>query len=82
MLPLTTITDGEVVTCSRPSTSKRDSPTLLAISPSASQQGDTFTLQVLGRFTNWASRLRLHTAAFNQDITVNSVTVIDSENLR
>ncbi len=77
--PLTTITGGEVVTLQQAIDIEEGFPALLAMSPSSEPQNDTFTLQVLGRFTNWGPTT---TAAFNQDITVNSVTVIDSDNLQ
>jgi hypothetical protein len=53
-------------------------PVLLAISPGGGEQGATMNLQVLGRFTHWDSTTNV---AFNQDITVNSVTIIDSQNM-
>ncbi|MGA3371748.1 MAG: Ig-like domain-containing protein [Terracidiphilus sp.] len=77
--PLTTITGGEVVTLQQAIDIEEGFPALLAMSPSTAPQNDTFTLQVLGRFTNWGPTT---TAAFNQDITVNSVNVIDSDNLQ
>jgi hypothetical protein len=76
--PLTTITGGEVVTLQQAIDIEEGFPTMLATAPSAAPQNDTFNLQVLGRFTNWGPTT---SAAFNQDITVNSVNVIDSDNL-
>jgi hypothetical protein len=77
--PLTTITGGEVVTLQQAIDIEEGFPTLLATTPITAPQNDTLTLQVLGRFTNWGPTT---SAAFNQDITVNSVTVIDSDNLQ
>ena len=76
---LTTSTDGEVVSLQQAIDIEEGSPILLAISPGGAQQGTTLTLQVLGRFTHFNSLTT--SAAFNQDITVNSINVIDSENL-
>ncbi len=79
---LTTTTDGEVVTLPQAIDIEQGSPTLLAISPTSSEQGTTVSLQVLGRFTHFTSIGSVITsAAFNQDITVNSLNIIDSENL-
>ena len=50
---LTTYTDGEVVTLQQAIDIEEGFPTLLAISPTGAEQGDTLNLQVLGRFTNW-----------------------------
>ena len=77
--PLTTITGGEVVTLQQAIDIEEGFPALLFMSPTSDPQNDTFTLQVLGRFTNWGPTT---SAAFNQDITVNSVNVIDSDNLQ
>ena len=78
----TAVTDGETASLQQAIDIEEGSPTLLAISPGGAQQGATLTLSVLGRFTNWSSAPGLTpNAAFNQDITVNSVTVIDSETL-
>ncbi|MGA9977890.1 MAG: Ig-like domain-containing protein [Candidatus Sulfotelmatobacter sp.] len=76
---LTTYTGGEVVTLQQAIDIEEGFPTLLAIAPGGAQQGATLTLQVLGRFTNWQQGIT--SLAFNQDITVNSVTVIDSDSL-
>ncbi len=79
-VPLTMNTDGETVTLQQAIDIEEGSPKLLAISPAAGPQGQTMTLQALGRFTGWQNGLT--TAAFNNtDIKVNSVTVIDSETL-
>ncbi|MGA2887791.1 MAG: Ig-like domain-containing protein [Terracidiphilus sp.] len=75
---LTIISDGEVVTLQPAIDVEEGLPTLLAISPSGTQQGATLNIEVLGRFTNWGPTT---TAAFNQDIAVNSINVIDSNNL-
>jgi hypothetical protein len=76
---LTSFTDGETVTLQQAIDIEQGFPTLLAITPTGAEQGATLNLQVLGRFTNWQQGAT--TAAFNQDIAVNSVTVIDSDNL-
>jgi len=76
--PLTTITGGEVVTLQQAIDIEEGFPTMLATSPGGQQQGDTFNMQVLGRFTSWGPTT---SAAFNQDITVNSVNVVDPDNL-
>jgi len=80
---LTSYTDGETVTLQQAIDIEEGSPILLGISPSGAQQGATFNVQVLGRFTHWQQGVT--SAAFNQefpqDITVNSITVIDSETL-
>lgn len=76
---LTAFTDGEVVTLNQAIDIEQGFATLLATTPNGAEQGATLNLQVLGRFTNWQQGVT--TAAFNQDITVNSVTVIDSDNL-
>ncbi|HEX4004971.1 MAG TPA: Ig-like domain-containing protein [Acidobacteriaceae bacterium] len=72
----TAYTDGETASLQQAIDIEEGSPKLLAISPGGAQQGATLNLSVLGRFTNWNSTT---TAAFNQDIAVNSVTVVDSE---
>ncbi len=74
-------TDGEVASIQQGIDIEEGSPKLLAISPGSAQQGATLNMQVLGRFTNWPVGLNTVTATFNQDITVNSVNVIDSETL-
>ena len=70
-------TDGEVASMQQAIDIEEGSPTLLAISPQGAQQGATLNLNVLGRFTNWQQGVTV--ANFNQDITVNSVTIVDSE---
>jgi hypothetical protein len=75
----TAYTDGEIASLQQAIDIEEGSPTLLAISPVSAEQGATLTLQVLGRFTDWNSAGT--SAAFNQDITVNSITVIDSETM-
>jgi hypothetical protein len=77
----TAFTDGETASLQQAIDIEEGSPTLLAISPGAAQQGATLNLEVLGRFTNWPIGMNTVNAAFNQDITVNSVNVIDSETL-
>jgi hypothetical protein len=80
--PLTTSTDGEVVTLQQAIDIEQGSPALLAISPGGAQQSATLNLQILGSFTHFDSTT---TAAFNQefpaDITVNSINVIDNETM-
>ena len=76
--PLTTTTDGEVVTLQQAIDIEEGFPALLASTPNAGEQADTFNMQVLGRFTNWGPTT---VAQFNKDITVNSVNVIDNDNL-
>jgi hypothetical protein len=79
---LTMKTDGEVTTLQQAIDIEEGFPKILATSPAGGEQGNTMTLQVLGRFANWTSTgPNPTTAAFNSDITVNSVTVIDSNNL-
>jgi hypothetical protein len=79
---LTTTTDGEVVTLQQAIDIEEGFPALLATSPGGALQGATLTLQVLGRYTNWQQGVT--SAAFSPagDITVNSVTVIDADNLQ
>ncbi len=76
---LSTTTDGEVEYLQQAIDIEEGSPILLAIAPNAGQQGTTATVQILGRFTNFTQATT--NAAFNQDITVNSINVIDSENM-
>jgi hypothetical protein len=76
---LTMTTDGEITTLQQAIDIEEGFPKILATSPAGGEQGNTMTLQVLGRFANWQQGVT--SAAFNQDITVNSVTVIDSNNL-
>jgi len=76
---LTATTGGEVTTLQQALDIEEGFPALLAISPGGQVQGDTLSLQVLGRFTNWQQGVT--SAAFIQDITVNCVNVIDSDNL-
>jgi hypothetical protein len=80
---LTVSTDGETVALQQAIDVEEGSPTLLAITPSSGQQGTTMNLQILGRFTHFNSTpgLAITSAAFNQDITVNSLNIIDSENM-
>ncbi|MGD0894371.1 MAG: Ig-like domain-containing protein [Terracidiphilus sp.] len=80
---LTVSTGGETVSLQQAIDLEEGSPTLLAITPSSGQQGTTMNLQVLGRFTHFNATpgLTITSAAFNQDITVNSLQIIDSENL-
>jgi len=84
---LTTYTGGESVTLQQAIDIEEGFPKLLAISPNSGEQGATMTLQVLGRFTSWVQ----HTPAQagdtslsfsgNPGITVNSINVIDNDNL-
>jgi hypothetical protein len=76
---LTSYTDGEVVTLQQAIDIEQGVPALLATAPGGAEQGATLNLQILGRFTNWQQGAT--NVAFNQDIQVNSVTVIDSDNL-
>lgn len=83
---LTAYTDGEVVSLQQAIDIEDGSPVLLAISPTSAQQGASLNVQVLGRFTHFTSTgTTVTSAAFNQvfpgDITVNSVNVIDSQNM-
>jgi hypothetical protein len=77
---LTMITDGEVITLTDAIDIEEGFATLLAFSPGGAQQGNTMTMQLLGRFTHWDSTT---SAAFAPagDLTVNSVNVIDSETM-
>jgi hypothetical protein len=78
---LTATTGGEVATLQQAIDIEEGFPALLATSPGGQVQGDTLSMQVLGRFTNWQQGVT--SAAFSPagDITVNYVTVIDSDNL-
>jgi hypothetical protein len=76
--PLTTTTDGEVVTLQQAIDIEEGFPALLATTPNAGEQGNTFDMQVLGRFTNWGPTT---VAQFNKDITINSINVIDNDNM-
>ncbi len=78
-VPLTARTDGEVVTLQQAIDIEQGFATLLATTPNVAQQGVTLTVQVLGRFTHWQQGVT--SAAYNADITVNSINVIDSSNL-
>ncbi|MGB7984257.1 MAG: Ig-like domain-containing protein [Terracidiphilus sp.] len=75
---LTTTTDGEVVTLQQAIDIEEGFPALLATTPNAGEQANTFDMQVLGRFTNWGPTT---VAQFNKDITVNSINVIDNDNM-
>lgn len=75
---LTTTTDGEVVTLQQAIDIEQGFPVLLSTAPGGALQGDTLNLQLLGRFTHWVQGQT--SAAFNQDITVNSINVIDNDN--
>ncbi|WP_263376654.1 Ig-like domain-containing protein [Granulicella aggregans] len=77
---LTVVTDGEVVSFPQALDIEEGFASLLSTSPGGGQQGATLNLQVLGRFTHWQQGVT--TAAFSPagDITVNSFTVVDSEN--
>jgi hypothetical protein len=76
---VTASTDGENASLAQGIDIEEGSPTLLAISPGLGQQAGTYTIQVLGRFTHFSQSAT--NVAFNQDITVNSINVIDSETL-
>ncbi len=76
---LTASTDGEVVYLPQAIDIEEGSPIMLAFSPSVGQQDGTYTLQILGRFTHFNQNTT--NVAFNQDITVNSINVVDSENM-
>ncbi len=80
---LTATTDGEVVYLQQAIDIEEGSPILLAISPTAGEQGTGTTVQILGRFThfNGTGPGTITNVAFNQDITVNSINVIDNENM-
>jgi hypothetical protein len=78
--PLTMTTDGEVTTLQQAIDIEEGFPKILATSPAGGEQGNNITLQVLGRFANWQQGVT--SAAFNSDITVNTVNVIDSNNLQ
>ncbi|RXH57177.1 choice-of-anchor D domain-containing protein [Granulicella sibirica] len=74
---LTMTTDGESVTLDQAIDIEAGFPSLLSTTPLSGEQGATINLQLLGRFTHWVQGVT--TAAFNQDIQVNSFTVLDSE---
>ena len=77
---LTANTDGEVAQLQQAIDIESGFPTLLAITPTTGIQNATLTLQVLGRFTGWQQGVT--SLAFNNnDVVVNSVNVIDSNNL-
>ncbi|MGP8253373.1 MAG: choice-of-anchor D domain-containing protein, partial [Terracidiphilus sp.] len=76
----TASTDGENASLQQAIDIEEGSPTFLAFSPQGAQQGATLEVEVLGRFTNWSAATPPVTE-FNQDITVNSLTVVDSETL-
>ncbi|MGD0911310.1 MAG: Ig-like domain-containing protein, partial [Terracidiphilus sp.] len=76
----TAYTDGENASLVQAIDIEEGSPTFLAFSPQGAQQGATLQLEVLGRFTNWSAATP-PIAEFNQDITINSLTVVDSETL-
>jgi len=80
---LTVNTDGEVIYLPQAIDIEAGSPLLLAISPGSAQQDGSLTLQILGRFTHFTATGPgpITSAAFNQDITVNSVNIIDSQNM-
>jgi hypothetical protein len=73
-------TDGENASLVQAIDIEEGSPTFLAFSPQGAQQGATLNVEVLGRFTNWSSATP-PIAEFNQDISINSLTVVDSETL-
>ncbi len=52
-VPLTTSTDGEVTTLQQAIDIENSYPTMLASTPFSSQQGNTFTMLVMGRSANW-----------------------------
>jgi hypothetical protein len=80
---LTTFTDGEVVSLPQAIDIEEGVPELLAISPTAAQQGASLTVEILGRFTHFNQTTT--NAAFNQefpgDIVVSSINVIDSQTM-
>ena len=80
---LTTFTDGEVVSLPQAVDIEEGVPQLLAISPTAAQQGASLTVEILGRFTHFNQTTT--NAAFNQefpgDIVVSSINVIDSQTM-
>jgi hypothetical protein len=76
----TAFTDGESASLQQAIDIEEGSPTFLAFSPQGAQQGATLNVEVLGRFTNWSSATP-PVAEFNQDITINTLTVVDSETL-
>ncbi len=80
---LTTFTDGEVVSLQQAIDIESGVPQLLAISPTAAQQGASLTVEILGRFTHFNQTTT--NAAFNQefpgDIVVSSINVIDSQTM-
>ena len=73
-------TDGEVASLKQAIDIEEGSPIFLAFAPQGAQQGASLQIEVLGRFTNWSSATP-PVAEFNQDITINSLTVVDSETL-
>jgi hypothetical protein len=76
----TASTDGENASLVQAIDIEEGSPTFLAFSPQGAQQGATLNVEVLGRFTNWSTATP-PIAEFNQDISINSLTVVDSETL-
>ena len=75
---LTTTTDGEVISLQQAIDIEQGFAKLHSTIPGGGVQGVTLNLQVLGQFTHWVQGVT--SAAFNQDITVNSFTVIDNVN--
>ena len=76
---LTTITDGEVVTMQQAIDVEENFPALVGFTPNMGEQAGSYTIQILGRATHWNQGSTV--LSFNQDITVNSVSVIDNANL-
>ena len=76
----TAFTDGENASLVQAIDIEEGSPTFLAFSPQGAEQGATLNVEVLGRFTNWSATTP-PVAEFNQDITINTLTVVDSETL-
>jgi hypothetical protein len=76
----TAFTDGETASLQQAIDIEEGSPTFLAFSPQGAQQGATLNVEVLGRFTNWSTTTP-PIAEFNQDITINTLQVVDSETL-
>ena len=86
--PVTMTTLGEVATIAQGIDLVNSSPTLLSATPNSGQQGATLNVQVLGRFTHWCDGgaaacdpgYAPTVANLPQgDLTINSITVQDSE---
>src|SRR5208283_3917070 len=75
---VTLVTDGESAQLVQGLDVEQGTPTLLSTSPNGGQQGTTFNVLALSRFTHWQTGLTQASFGADGAFIVNSFTAVDS----